>query len=69
VLVFYFTWEASLPRKNTLTPLVAAATVVHYFGWSVSDIMDNILCQTRGTKRVILFPPSEIRNLYFSPVA
>eukprot|EP00669_Euglena_mutabilis_P008440 TRINITY_DN3496_c0_g1_i1.p1 TRINITY_DN3496_c0_g1~~TRINITY_DN3496_c0_g1_i1.p1 ORF type:complete len:463 (+),score=97.51 TRINITY_DN3496_c0_g1_i1:203-1390(+) len=34
--------------------------------WLHYDILDNILCQIRGTKRIILFPPSEIRNLYFS---
>ena len=28
------------------------------------DTANNLLCQLMGTKRVILFPPSEAKNLY-----
>eukprot|EP00759_Apiculatamorpha_spiralis_P037339 PhF_6_TR37209/c0_g1_i1/m.54856/K18066/TYW5; tRNA wybutosine-synthesizing protein 5 len=32
--------------------------------WTHYDIMDNILCQIVGTKRVVLYPPSQYGNLY-----
>ncbi|GET92812.1 hypothetical protein, conserved [Leishmania tarentolae] len=32
--------------------------------WTHYDTLDNVLCQIVGTKRVILFPPSEYNNLY-----
>ncbi len=28
--------------------------------WTHFDVMDNLLCQVRGTKRVRLWPPSEV---------
>lgn len=33
--------------------------------WLHYDVMANILCQIRGEKRVVLFPPSDIRHLDF----
>ncbi|KAI5689357.1 Leucine carboxyl methyltransferase [Leishmania braziliensis] len=32
--------------------------------WTHYDTLDNVLCQIVGTKRVVLFPPSEYNNLY-----
>ncbi|KAG5466875.1 hypothetical protein LSCM1_01052 [Leishmania martiniquensis] len=32
--------------------------------WTHYDALDNVLCQIVGTKRVVLFPPSEFNNLY-----
>lgn len=32
--------------------------------WTHYDIMDNILIQVHGAKEVILWPPSEIENMY-----
>lgn len=29
------------------------------------DDYENLLCQIRGRKEVILFPPSDIGNLYY----
>lgn len=29
--------------------------------WTHFDVMDNLLCQIRGTKRVRLWPPLEVR--------
>ncbi|KAE9968306.1 hypothetical protein EG328_007649 [Venturia inaequalis] len=34
--------------------------------WLHYDVMANILCQIRGSKRVILFPPSDISHLDFA---
>jgi tRNA wybutosine-synthesizing protein 4 len=33
--------------------------------WLHYDVMANILCQIRGSKRVVLFPPSDISSLQF----
>lgn len=33
--------------------------------WLHYDVMANILCQVRGSKRVILFPPSDVSHLKF----
>jgi len=32
--------------------------------WLHYDAMHNFLCQVRGRKRLVLFPPSDLRNLY-----
>lgn len=32
--------------------------------WTHYDVMDNVLCQVVGRKRVVLFPPTEHCNLY-----
>eukprot|EP00050_Salpingoeca_kvevrii_P011409 m.15146 g.15146 ORF g.15146 m.15146 type:complete len:1016 (-) comp3415_c0_seq2:71-3118(-) len=32
--------------------------------WTHYDIMDNVLCNVIGRKRVVLWPPSEVENLY-----
>ena len=29
--------------------------------WTHFDVMDNLLCQIRGTKRIRLWPPLEVR--------
>ena len=32
--------------------------------WTHYDITNNLLCQLTGTKRVVLYPPHQVRNLY-----
>ena len=34
--------------------------------WTHYDVMDNVLFQLIGTKRIILFPPDQIGNLYMN---
>ncbi|ORC92175.1 tRNA wybutosine-synthesizing protein 4 [Trypanosoma theileri] len=34
--------------------------------WTHYDTLDNVLCQVVGTKRVVIFPPSEYNNLYMN---
>ncbi|KAH9601656.1 hypothetical protein LSM04_005692 [Trypanosoma melophagium] len=34
--------------------------------WTHYDTLDNVLCQIVGTKRVVIFPPSEYNNLYIN---
>ena len=37
----------------------ATTAVLHY------DDYENLLCQIRGTKEVVLFPPKDLENLYY----
>lgn len=37
--------------------------------WLHYDVMANVLCQIRGRKRLLLFPPSDVTKLYFAPGA
>jgi len=37
--------------------------------WLHYDVMANILCQIRGSKRLVLFPPSDVKYLEFGPGA
>ncbi|CEL94118.1 unnamed protein product [Vitrella brassicaformis CCMP3155] len=35
--------------------------------WAHYDVPDNFLAQVKGTKRVLLFPPTQVGNLYIRP--
>src|SRR4051812_23543898 len=35
--------------------------------WLHYDVMANILCQIRGIKRLVLFPPSDVSRLDLAP--
>ena len=37
--------------------------------WLHYDVMANVLCQVRGTKRLLLYPPSDVVHLCFPPGA
>jgi tRNA wybutosine-synthesizing protein 4 len=37
--------------------------------WLHYDVMANIYCQIGGTKRMVLFPPSDVEHLSFAPGA
>lgn len=37
--------------------------------WLHYDVMANVLCQVRGSKRLYLFPPSDVSHLGFEPGA
>ncbi len=34
--------------------------------WTHYDIMDNILCEITGRKRIVMWPPSQVDHLYLS---
>lgn len=54
-------------RKNMhSSPLRVSGPVTM---WLHYDVMANIYVQVRGTKRLLLFPPSEVTNLSFAPGA
>ncbi|KAI9694117.1 MAG: tRNA methyltransferase ppm2 [Bathelium mastoideum] len=37
--------------------------------WLHYDVMANVLCQIKGRKRLVLFPPSDVQHLDFAPGA
>jgi tRNA wybutosine-synthesizing protein 4 len=37
--------------------------------WLHYDVMSNVLCQIRGSKRLLLFPPADVQYLNFAPGA
>ncbi|KAK2766929.1 tRNA methyltransferase ppm2 [Arachnomyces sp. PD_36] len=37
--------------------------------WLHYDVLANVLCQIRGSKRLILYPPSDVTHLHFPPGA
>ncbi|TGO61403.1 hypothetical protein BOTNAR_0129g00140 [Botryotinia narcissicola] len=37
--------------------------------WLHYDVMANVLCQVRGSKRLLLFPPSDVKYFDFAPGA
>lgn len=37
--------------------------------WLHYDVMANVLCQVKGTKRLILYPPNDVRSLNLAPGA
>ncbi|KAF2164887.1 hypothetical protein M409DRAFT_67598 [Zasmidium cellare ATCC 36951] len=37
--------------------------------WLHYDVMANVLCQVRGRKKILLFPPSDVSHLGFEPGA
>ncbi|KAI9836419.1 MAG: hypothetical protein M1819_001450 [Sarea resinae] len=37
--------------------------------WLHYDVMANVLCQIRGTKRILVYPPSDVNYLAFPPGA
>jgi len=37
--------------------------------WLHYDVMANVLCQIRGSKRLLLFPPSDVGQLHLAPGA
>ncbi|QSZ35918.1 hypothetical protein DSL72_007040 [Monilinia vaccinii-corymbosi] len=37
--------------------------------WLHYDVMANVLCQVRGSKRLLLFPPSDVKYFGFAPGA
>ena len=41
----------------------------YQFRWLHYDVMANVLCQIRGRKRLVLFPPHDIMHLGFEPGA
>ncbi|KAK2806411.1 hypothetical protein FQN50_005828 [Emmonsiellopsis sp. PD_5] len=59
--------ELSLVSENAhSSPLRISGPVVL---WLHYDVLANVLCQIQGEKRLILYPPSDVTRLGFSPGA
>ncbi|QDS73400.1 hypothetical protein FKW77_007802 [Venturia effusa] len=53
--------EMARENEHSSVLRISGATTM----WLHYDVMVNILCQIRGSKKVVLFPPSDIRYLEF----
>ncbi|KAI1972797.1 tRNA methyltransferase ppm2 [Ophidiomyces ophidiicola] len=59
--------ELSLVSENAhSSPLRISGPVIL---WLHYDVLANVLCQIRGTKKLILFPPRDVSKLGFAPGA
>ncbi|RDW85720.1 hypothetical protein BP5796_04045 [Coleophoma crateriformis] len=59
--------ELEFVAKNAhSSPLRLSGPVIM---WLHYDVMANVLCQVRGSKRLLLFPPSDVRYFDFEPGA
>lgn len=65
--------DFSIPEilRAKINPETIHSSVLRISGdinmWLHYDVMANILCQVKGSKRVILFPPSDVSLLGFPP--
>ncbi|KAI9821907.1 MAG: tRNA methyltransferase ppm2 [Pycnora praestabilis] len=55
---------ATVAENAHSSPLRISGPVIM---WLHYDVMANILCQVRGAKRLLLFPPSDVSFFHFSP--
>ncbi|KAI0016277.1 LCM-domain-containing protein [Xylariomycetidae sp. FL0641] len=59
--------ELSFVRDNTFSSVLRISGPVNM--WLHYDVMANIYCQVSGSKRLVLFPPSDVSSLSFGPGA
>ena len=63
--------DFELPPQLDLVKQKIHSSVLRISGpvimWLHYDVMANVLCQISGTKRLILYPPSDVSLLYFAP--
>ncbi|KAI5923835.1 leucine carboxyl methyltransferase [Camillea tinctor] len=59
--------ELSFVTKNAFSSVLRISGPVNM--WLHYDVMANVYCQVSGSKRMILFPPSDIAHLPFAPGA
>ena len=65
--------DFELPPQLDLVKQKVHSSVLRISGpvdmWLHYDVMANVLCQINGSKRLILYPPSDVSLLYFAPGA
>lgn len=65
--------DFSLPAELAQAAETAHSSPLRISGpvamWLHYDVMGNVLCQVRGHKRLILFPPGDVTKLGFAPGA
>lgn len=63
--------DFAIPEQMALAKTNMHSSVLRISGninmWLHYDVMANILCQLRGSKRIVLFPPSDVSRLRFRP--
>ncbi|KAL2016509.1 hypothetical protein VTK56DRAFT_3437 [Thermocarpiscus australiensis] len=59
--------QLSLVTENLFSSVLRLSGPVNM--WLHYDVMANIYCQIGGSKRLILFPPSDVEHLSFAPGA
>ncbi|RYP06700.1 hypothetical protein DL764_003002 [Monosporascus ibericus] len=63
--------DFQLPEELSLVTGNAFSSVLRISGpvnmWLHYDVMANVYCQVIGSKRLILFPPSDVTHLSFAP--
>ncbi|RYP87882.1 hypothetical protein DL770_004716 [Monosporascus sp. CRB-9-2] len=57
--------ELSLVTENVFSSVLRISGSVNM--WLHYDVMANVYCQVVGSKRLILFPPSDVTHLSFAP--
>ncbi|CAG9980803.1 unnamed protein product [Clonostachys byssicola] len=57
--------EVALVEENLFSSILRVSGKVNM--WLHYDVMANIYAQVRGSKRMILFPPSDVSSLSFAP--
>ncbi|KAH9898611.1 LCM-domain-containing protein [Xylariomycetidae sp. FL2044] len=59
--------ELSAVKENTFSSVLRVSGRVNM--WLHYDVMANVYCQIVGSKRLVLFPPSDVSHLSFAPGA
>ncbi|KAK4164974.1 tRNA wybutosine-synthesizing protein 4 [Cladorrhinum sp. PSN259] len=59
--------QLSLVEENLFSSVLRLSGPVNM--WLHYDVMANVYCQIGGSKRLILFPPSDVEHLSFAPGA
>ncbi|KAK3293322.1 uncharacterized protein B0H64DRAFT_210325 [Chaetomium fimeti] len=59
--------QLSLVAENLFSSVLRLSGLVNM--WLHYDVMANIYCQVGGSKRLLLFPPSDVEHLSFAPGA
>ncbi|KAK0741628.1 hypothetical protein B0T21DRAFT_381455 [Apiosordaria backusii] len=59
--------QLALVRENLFSSVLRLSGPVNM--WLHYDVMANVYCQVGGSKRLILFPPSDVEHLSFAPGA
>ncbi|VBB83745.1 Putative Leucine carboxyl methyltransferase 2 [Podospora comata] len=59
--------QLALVRENLFSSVLRLSGPVNM--WLHYDVMANVYCQIGGSKRLILFPPSDVEHLSFAPGA
>ncbi|CAN0346139.1 unnamed protein product, partial [Hapterophycus canaliculatus] len=61
---------SNLPYFYPVDPFLRLWVLVHRYKGGTTAVLhyddyENLLCQVRGTKELVLFPPEDLENLYY----